>query len=102
SDGHGHCFSCLKHFSRKELIEQDMVDVSYEYGFMGHRSISRKTFETYGVLTKSLGGKGLVVAFPYYGPDDTECVKIRVLDRKSFQIKGLGFKDCRMFGQDIF
>lgn len=96
------CFSCNKSFSRKELIEQDMVDVSYEYGFMGHRSISRKTFETYGVLTKSLGGKGLEVAFPYYGPDDIECVKIRELDRKSFQIKGLGFKDCRMFGQDIF
>src|SRR5690606_34811850 len=101
-DSSGMCFSCNKSFSRKELIEQDMVDVSYEYGFMGHRSISKKTFETYGVLTKSLNGQGIEVAFPFYGPDDIECVKIRELDRKNFQVKGLGFKDCRMFGQDIF
>lgn len=103
------CFSCNKNFSRKELIERDMVDVNYEYGYTGLRSISRKTFETYGVQTKFLNGEPLEVAFPYYGPENPEtgeipeCVKIRDLKVKNnMAVKGLGFKDCRLFGQDLF
>lgn len=107
-DHSGFCFSCNKNYSRKEMIEKDMTNPEYTYEVVGMRSISRKTMESYGVVTKFLGKTPIEVAFPYYGPEDPqtgevpECVKVREIDRKNFVVKGLGFKDCRLFGQDIF
>ncbi len=98
-DGSGYCFSCDKNFSLSEEEKaQRLANAEITYDYVGHRGISRKTFEFYDVKTKFVDEVPDSVGFPY-GKD---AVKIRNLSNKS-DMKTMGeFSAAPMFGMDRF
>lgn len=75
-----------------------MNNVVVEYDIVGHRGISRKTFEFYGVKTKFLDGEPSEVGFPY----GQHGMKIRDLHvKKNMKCVG-GFSEAGLFGQERF
>lgn len=102
--GLGHCFSCDKTF-REEGYEVSSED-NENYVFLGHRSISPKTFQKYNVMTRTVNDIPQTVGFIYPNVDgkldeSLPKVKLRALDKKEFKAKNFsGSKG--LFGQNIF
>lgn len=94
SDGSGYCFSCNKNFKSEEGPE---LEGEVQFDIVGHRGISRKTFEFYNVQTKFINEHPIEVAFRF----GKKAIKIRSLEAKKFSIRG-DFKDAPMFGQELF
>lgn len=95
-DGSGYCFSCSKSFPVNEDLR--LNDSEIRFDIVGHRGISRKTFEFYDVPTKFIDGDPHEVKFPF----GSKAGKIRDLHDKRHQ-KCLGdFKAAPMFGQVLF
>lgn len=95
-DKSGFCFSCNQDFQDGKISTEKHVDVEFKY--LSHRSISRRTFEFYGVQTKLADGKPVEVAFPY--SDDS--VKVRDLNVKENMRCIGGFQAAGLFGQRLF
>lgn len=92
NNGSGKCFSCGKNFGSSGLEEEDV-----QFDIVGHRGISRKTFEFYNVKTKFVNEEPVEVAFPF----GKKAIKIRNLHVKKFQTRG-DFHEAPMFGQSLF
>lgn len=74
------------------------MDVEPVYLYMGHRSISQRTFEFYGTQTKIVGETPTEVAFPF----GSEALKVRnLLDKRNQRCVG-SFKEASLFGMDKF
>lgn len=97
-DGSGYCFSCNEDFQDGKKDKELVNPESITYDIVGHRGISRKTFEFYDVQTKFVDEKPVEVAFRF-GP---RAMKIRNLKNKNDQSTRGEFKDAPMFGQDKF
>ena len=68
-----------------------------EFKFMGHRGISAKDYEKYGVKTRLIGGVPIELGYPY--PKGS--FKLRHLQKKGFHTKGPIAQE-HIFGKNIF
>lgn len=95
SDGHGHCFSCSKHFPGKE--EGNVLDTD-TFQVINYRGITKDIYKKYGVSFRvSAEGEPKAVAFPY----SDSAKKVRDLTKKAFFAQGdMGSQS--LFGKDIF
>lgn len=92
-DGHGFCYSCNLYESK---YKRDNVDYSYQY--LPWRSVTRESFEFYGVKTKcEQDGKPISLSYPY----PNGATKVRLLDTKDFYSTG-EISKAGLFGQQLF
>lgn len=76
----------------------DPKDQEVHFDFVGHRGISRKTYETYNVRTKFINGTPVECGFPF----GSDAYKVKNLKNKDDQKCVGSFREAGLFGQDIF
>lgn len=116
SDGHGYCFSCnhycpdaTQYLTESPLLSLDPPDfnppdvslkddVGSSFQFVPWRSVTKQTFESYGVKTKvDAFGEPQEIIFPY----SSTASKTRKLKTKTFYSTG-EMSEASLFGQEKF
>lgn len=91
-DGHGYCFSC-NHYTPKG----GDISENYTYEYLGHRGITKETFQFYDCKTK-IDDTGKPVSIGFIYPNSS--VKIRTLP-KGFHTQG-DISKAGLFGRNKF
>lgn len=79
-DGHGHCFSCGRHFSAHAK-----QDENFTYEYLARRGITKETHEFFGVKTQ-VDETGKPCSVQYLYPDGA--IQLRFLEVKGFRWQG--------------
>jgi len=95
TDGHTFCFSCTKYRKANGDLMEKPENALYEY--RAHRGISQQTFEFYNVLTETVDGNPVRVAFVY----PNKAIKWRDWNEKKFYADG-PMSAAACFGVDKF
>lgn len=120
NDDTGYCFSCGKHFKEHELEEQTITSYSglgnqygglnhnlsveeiieYEYDYVEHRNIYKRTYEFFEVLAKINKTNKRVESLAFEYPNGATKVRTVYPEKGFFSLGDI--KNATLFGKDKF